>query len=90
MSVQDRYQGSAGTATGPARKLRVVTPHDTNELEYATNGILAKVAGDLSIVAVDDTDPVTVPIAAGQVLPIRAKIIRATGTSATGIVALIS
>jgi hypothetical protein len=31
-----------------------------------------------------------VPVVAGQIYPIRARIVRATGTTATGIVALIS
>lgn len=82
--------GDYRSAIGPASMLRAITPHDTNELEWVTNGIVATGAGNISIVAVGDTTPVTVPIAAGQVLPVRAKIIRATGTTATGIVALIS
>ena len=55
-----------------------------------TNGIVCTGGGVLSVIAVDDTAEVAVPVVAGQVLPIRARKILATGTTATGIVALIS
>lgn len=90
MAARSRNQDSIGSAIGPASMLRSIAPHDTNELEYVTTGIMAGGAGNISVVAAGDTDPVVVPIAAGQLLPIRARIIRATGTTATGIVALIS
>ena len=89
MAAKNRFS-SSGDVIGPAVMLRAISPHDTNELEWVTNGIVATGGGNISIIAAGETDPVTVPIAAGQMLPIRAKIIRATGTTETGIVALIS
>lgn len=90
MPAQDRYKDHSGSPTGPARKLRAITPHDANELEFATNGIVCAGSGVVSVVALDDTAAVQVPVTAGQIYPIRARIIRATDTTATGIVALIS
>lgn len=90
MPAQDIYRQYSATPIGPARKLRAITPHDTDELEYVTNAIVCSGSGTISIVAVDDTMPVQVPVLAGQIYPVRARIIRAAGTTASGIVALIS
>lgn len=46
--------------TAPAAMLGAMTPRDANDLEWVTNAIIAKGAGDLSIIALWDTDPVTV------------------------------
>lgn len=88
--AKDLFGAKSGPSIGPASRLRAVVPSNDEDLEYVTNGIIASGAGTISIIARDDTAAVTVPIAAGQLLPIRAKRIRATGTTATGIVALIS
>lgn len=90
MSAIDIYRQYSGAPIGPARRLRPIVPHDTEELEYVANGLVCAGDGLLSLVAVDDTVPVTVPVATGQIYLIRARMVRATGTTATGIVALIS
>jgi hypothetical protein len=90
MPANNRYANNATSAIGPAVMLRAVTPHDVNELEFVTNGIIAGTAGAIAVVAQEDGAPVTLAVNAGQVYPIRAKRIMATGTTATGIVALIS
>lgn len=71
-----------------ARKLFAVTPHNTNELTDIPKGLYIGGAGNIEIIAVDDTDPVILMVTAGQILPIRAKIVKAANTTATGIVAL--
>ncbi|MCU4181127.1 hypothetical protein [Bosea sp. BH3] len=90
MPAVDIHRQHSTSPTGPARKLRAVTPHDTDELEYVTNGIVCAGGGLISVIAADDAAAVLVPVLAGQIYPIRARTIRATGTTATGIVALIS
>jgi hypothetical protein len=90
MPAKNRYANNAGSAIGPAAMLRTVTPHDVDELEFVANGIVAATAGTIAIVAQEDASPVALTVNAGQVYPIRARKIMATGTTATGIVALIS
>ncbi|MCO5092613.1 hypothetical protein [Bosea sp. (in: a-proteobacteria)] len=90
MPAKNRYANNAMSAIGPAVMLRAVTPHDSDELEYVTNGIVAGVAGTIAVVALEDASPVALTVIPGQLLPIRARKIMATGTTATGIVALIS
>ena len=51
-----------------------------------TRAISANVAGDVSYVPYNGTTPVTVTVAAGQMYPISARSIKATDTTATGIV----
>ncbi len=90
MPAVDIHRQHSGSPIGPARRLRAVTPHDTDELEYLSNGLVCAGGGSVSVIAADDTAAVSVPVVAGQIYPIRARIVRATGTTATGIVALIS
>lgn len=71
----------------PARKLVAVTPSD--DTIVGCRAIYVGVAGNLSIIAADDTAAVTVSnVPAGTVLPIQAKKIMAA-TTASGIVAFL-
>lgn len=71
----------------PARALVAVTPHDTNELAAGCKALHIGAAGTISIIAVDDTEAVSLNVGQG-ILPIRAKVVKSTGTTATTIVAL--
>lgn len=65
-----------------------MTPHDDNDLTLgACKGIWIGVGGTVSLIAAGDTDAVQFTVAAG-LLPVRAKRVKSTGTTATGIVAL--
>jgi len=72
-----------------ARKLAAVTPHDTTELAQVTKALYVGGAGNVSVIATDDSVAVTfVGVPAGSILPVRAKIVRSTSTTATSIVAM--
>lgn len=77
-------------ATEPATSLAAVSPHASNALPGGTcRGLWVGAAGDVSIVAESDAAAVTiVGVPAGTLLPIRAKAVRVSGTTATSIVAL--
>lgn len=87
MPAANRY--TSFNANESATKLRAITPHATDELEFVTAGLLCTVAGNVSVIAVDDTDPVTIPVLAGVVYPIRVKAVRTSGTTAT-VIALVN
>lgn len=84
------------SATGGARSLRAVTKHDTNvnwtDQDNAsgrykvTKAIYVGTQGDLTVLAENDVNPVTIPDAIGEV-NIRVLRVMATGTDASGIVA---
>ncbi len=78
------------SASNPAVSLRAVTRHDTDEIEFVSNGLLIGAGGTIAVLARDDTDPVTLTVVAEPLLPVRARKVLATSTTATGIVALIS
>ena len=72
-----------------ARSAVAVTPHDSNELPLPTRGLYVGGAGNVAVLLSLDTVPVTlVAVPAGSVLPLRVKLVLATGTTATSIVAL--
>jgi hypothetical protein len=71
-----------------ARRVRAVTPNNDADLtDGVCKALLIGVGGTISLIAADDTDAVTLTVEAG-ILPVRAKRVRATGTTATSIVAL--
>lgn len=88
MSI-DTLAQRADTTDFPARRLRAVSPHDTNELQFLPKALFIGTGGTLSVIAEEDTAAVSLTVATGSIVPVRAKIVRATGTTATGIVAFI-
>lgn len=75
--------------SGPASRAVAITPDDSNDLADRARGIYVGGTGDVSVILAEDSTAVLfVGLAAGVVHPISAIRIRATGTTATSIVAL--
>ena len=75
--------------SGPAGALGAVTPNDGTDLPAVAKALWIGGAGNVSIIAENDTAPVTLnSVAAGTMITVRVKRVRATGTTATNIVAL--
>ena len=85
----DKFSTYADSAANPARQLRAITPSDTENIPFVAKGIFVGTGGTISILAVGDTEAVALTVQDGAILPIRARRINATGTTATGLVALI-
>jgi hypothetical protein len=86
--MSDAFALNADVVFAPARRVRAVSPDNDNDLALGPcKALYISVAGTLSIIAADDTDAVSLTVQAG-VLPVRVRRVRATGTAATGIVAL--
>lgn len=73
-----------------ARRLRAVTASDTAELPGGVcRALWIGGAGNVAVISENDTSAVTlVGCAAGQVVPVRARQVMSTNTTATSIVAL--
>ena len=86
---QDSFAGKNDAVTIPATAAIAVTPHDTNELAEYSRGIYLGVGGDVTVVMSNGGTAVLFKNLAGGIIhPIRAKIIKSTGTTATNIVAV--
>lgn len=86
--AEDHQDGMSMGASGPAERAEPITPDDDNDLPFQTRAIYVGVAGDVSLVPrVGDAVTFTA-VPAGTVLPVRADRVRATGTTATNLVAL--
>jgi len=87
MAAEDQATGMQHKTLPPNRGA-TITPHDTNELGYVTNAIWIGGDGNVKLVT-EGGDTVTLTAAkAGSLIPVRAKQVFSTLTTATNLVAL--
>lgn len=80
---------SPGGLAGPASNAFAITPNDGTDLTFTTRAIYVGGAGAVAVdLAKSGTNITFSGIPAGTVLPIAVNRVRATGTTATGIVGL--
>lgn len=80
--MSEKYQGRADDVTSPARGGFAITPSDSTDLSTETRAIYVGTAGDLVAVLSSGSELSFVGLAGGMVLPVRARRVKATGTSA--------
>ena len=74
---------------GSASHAAAVTPSDAVELTAIPRALYVGVGGDLTVRLADSTaDVLFKNVSSGQVLDIQARFIKATGTTATSVIAL--
>jgi hypothetical protein len=88
MAATDNFASNLVSTDGPATVGEAVTPHDTNELTNVSRGLWVGGAGNVAVVTSGGSTLTFVGVAAGTMLPIRVKIVKSTGTTATSIVAV--
>ena len=75
--------------TSPAEKAIAVVPSDTAPLAIAARALYIGMGGNLSVTLIGQAGTITfVGVLAGTILPIAARSVLATGTTASSIVAL--
>lgn len=85
----DAFATHAFAAVDPARQAFAISPHDDDELAVLPRAIYVGSGGTIVLRAVDSAADVTLAnLASGQVIDIRARFVRATGTTAADLVAL--
>jgi hypothetical protein len=90
MPIIDKNARLHDTTDYPARSLRAVTPNNSTDLDFVPKALWIGAAGNVAILAFEDSAAVTlVGCQAGQIIPVRAKRVLSTGTTATSIVAMI-
>lgn len=76
--------------TGPSTDAVAITPHDTNAISGRPRAVFVGTGGNITLRALDSSADVLLSnVQDGAILPIRPSHVRATGTTATGLVALL-
>ena len=86
--MSEKYQGRADDIGAPARGGFAITTSDSADLLAETRAIYIGSAGDLAAVLTSGDEVSFVGLGGGTVLPVRARRVKATGTSAGYLVGL--
>ncbi len=87
--MADRFEYQSDSLSLPARSTFAITPHATAEIDPLPKAIFVGTGGNIMLRAVDsNTDVLLKNVSSGQILDIRARFIRANGTTASDIVGL--
>lgn len=89
MPAVDGFETLKPGLTAPAEDAFAVTPNDGADLASVTRGLWIGVAGDVSVVTLKGTTVTLKGAPSGSLIPVRVARVRATGTTATNIVALV-
>jgi len=88
MSAIDPFTTYGVRPESPAINAAAVTPNDAADLTTASRAIYVGGAGNLTVVMLGGATITFTGVAAGTIYPLRVARVRATGTTATGLVAL--
>lgn len=80
--MADNFPGS-DSLSAPALKMFLITPHASNEVDPLPKAIRCDVPGTVTLRSASGNADVTITMAAGEQLAVRAKYVRAAGTTAT-------
>jgi hypothetical protein len=87
--MADQFSNSADQVSAPATRAVAVTPHDANALADIPKALFIGTGGNITMRGVNGaSDQLWKNVPSGSVLPFRAQYVRATGTSATDLLAL--
>lgn len=88
--MADPFQGREPGLTAPAQQAFAVTPSDSVDLSLVTRGIYVGAGGDLRVLLLGNSSPVTFSNLAGGIShPLRIRRVYATGTTATGLIGVL-
>ncbi len=87
--MADEFQSNRSGLSSPASRGATITPNNNNDLPTYTRAIYVGGGGNLSLIPVGQEGSISLAdVPAGTFVPIRAKRVLQTGTSATSLVAL--
>jgi len=87
--MADRFDSQTDSLSQPARDAFAITPHASNEIDPLPKAIFVGTGGNVTLRAADSgADVLLKNVASGQILDVRARFIRASGTTAADIVGL--
>lgn len=83
--ASDSFSRFSDSPSAPARAMFAIAPHASAEVDPLPKAIRADSDGTVTLRAADSAADVTVTMAAGEILPVRARHIRANGTTVAAI-----
>ena len=87
--MADQFSNHADQVSAPATRAVAVVPHDTNALADIPKALFVGTGGHIAMRGVNGSaDQSWKNVPSGSVLPFRAQYVRASGTTATDILAL--
>lgn len=86
--MADDFASHAAGLGSPAGHAAAVTPHDTNDLATSSRSLYVGTAGHVAVITVGGETVTFSNVPAGGVVPVRAKRVLVTGTTASNIVAM--
>ena len=84
----DQFSHHSDSPMSPSRHAFAVAPNDAIPLSPIPKALFVGGAGTVTLRTIDSAADVTLTVQAGQILPLRAAYVRASGTTASGLVAL--
>ncbi|HWA17683.1 MAG TPA: hypothetical protein VG757_01690 [Devosia sp.] len=87
--MSDRYAAHTASLTAPASNGFDITPDDDEDLPEVVRAIYVGGAGDVAAVLREGATLTFANLPAGSLLPVRASRIKATGTTASGLIGLV-
>ncbi|MGY6704789.1 spike base protein, RCAP_Rcc01079 family [Roseinatronobacter sp.] len=82
------FANRTGSLSGPATDALPITPDDTTDLSHVALGLYVETGGTISIDTVEGATR-SLTVADFSILPVGVRRVRATGTTASGIHALV-
>lgn len=87
--MSDPFSQHADHVSAPASRVFAVVPHDANALPVVAKALYVGTGGTVTLRCIGDSgDTSFANVPSGSILPVRARFVRAAGTTATHIVAL--
>ena len=87
--MNDRFAGYAGSLDDPASLCRNIEPSDSVALVEVSRAIYIGVAGTVRLVDASGNTATFEGLVGGSILPVRTQQVLSTGTTASGLVALL-
>lgn len=86
MPIKDDWSGVFSPISGPATRAATIIPNDDTDLGHISTALYVGEVGDVRLITIN-FETVTF-VAASGILPIRVRRVLASGTTASGILAL--
>ena len=86
--MADQHSSFVEGLTSPADNAAAVTPNDSTDLAFTSRALYVGGAGNIVVTMAGGGDVTFTAVPAGSILPVRVARVKATSTTATGIINL--